>query len=162
VRHTAFDPEFQKMSIDACYRYAMATLMNLSLRHDGKVECEAPSLRLLESLCDILEHENMQVRTYVNGTLYSLLTRQTFKDRAHALGLPEMLHCLADVQPPNVAHCARSNVCFPCRCPRRVSLGSFSSSSTRSSARYALTVVLAVTCKPTAPSLTGSGRRPYE
>jgi hypothetical protein len=79
-------------------RYAMATLMNLSLRHDGKVECEAPSLRLLESLCDLLEHENMQVRTYVNGTLYSLLTRQVFKDRAHALGLPEMLQCLADVQ----------------------------------------------------------------
>lgn len=77
----------------------MATLMNLSLRHDGKVECEAPSLRLLESLCDILEHENVQVRTYVNGTLYSLLTRQVFKDRAHALGLPEMLQCLADVPP---------------------------------------------------------------
>ena len=77
----------------------MATLMNLSLRHDGKVECEAPSLRLLESLCDILEHENVQVRTYVNGTLYSLLTRQAFKDRAHALGLPEMLQCLADVTP---------------------------------------------------------------
>jgi hypothetical protein len=76
----------------------MATLMNLSLRHDGKVECEAPSLRLLESLCDILEHENVQVRTYVNGTLYSLLTRQAFKDRAHALGLPEMLQCLADVR----------------------------------------------------------------
>ena len=61
------------------------------------MECEAPSLRLLESLCDILKHENVQVRTYVNGTLYSLLTRQVFKDRAHALGLPEMLQCLADV-----------------------------------------------------------------
>jgi hypothetical protein len=92
----------------------MATLMNLSLRHDGKVECEAPSLRLLESLCDILEHENVQVRTYVNGTLYSLLTRQVFKDRAHALGLPEMLQCLADVLPlpPSLArHPAIANRC---------------------------------------------------
>ena len=127
----------------------MATLMNLSLRHDGKVECEAPSLRLLESLCDILEHENVQVRTYVNGTLYSLLTRQAFKDRAHALGLPEMLQCLADVRnlppptppPPTPPPAHRPPLTPPpptfcsSRCQTRASRGSCSLFSTKSNAR---------------------------
>jgi len=121
----------------------MATLMNLSLRHDGKVECEAPSLRLLESLCDILEHENVQVRTYVNGTLYSLLTRQAFKERAHALGLPEMLQCLADVHnpPPPPLYVRRLMPPPPpplrCRCQTKELRGSCSSFSTKLNARCA-------------------------
>lgn len=41
-----------------------------------------------------IEHENLQVRTYVNGTLYSLLTRPNLKEQARALGMPEMLKYL--------------------------------------------------------------------
>lgn len=33
----------------------------------------------------------MQVRTYINGTLYSLLSRATLKEQARALGMPELL-----------------------------------------------------------------------
>ncbi len=142
LEYAALHPVLSLQVFTHAVRYAMATLMNLSLRHDGKVECEAPSLRLLESLCDILEHENMQVRTYVNGTLYSLLTRQAFKDRAHALGLPEMLHCLADVTPPPPApsplhpsRCSVRSVKHPCRSRRRVSHGSCNLFSTRLNAR---------------------------
>ena len=38
-----------------------------------------------------MEHENLQVRTHVNGTLYSLLTRPNLKLQANALGMLDML-----------------------------------------------------------------------
>jgi len=48
--------------------------MNLSLRAEGKNRCEAiPDI--LNVLGDLIEIDNMQVRTHVNGTLYSVLTR---------------------------------------------------------------------------------------
>lgn len=32
-------------------------------------------LNIVKVLSDMMEHENLQVRTHVNGTLYSILTR---------------------------------------------------------------------------------------
>ena len=70
--------------------------MNLSLRTAGKIKCEEPDViilkkifiekasqvEVLEVLNELLEHENMQVRTFVNGTLYSLLSRPILKEQA--------------------------------------------------------------------------------
>jgi hypothetical protein len=42
-------------------------------------------------LNEYIEHDNLQVRTYINGTLYSLLSRATLKEQARALGMPELL-----------------------------------------------------------------------
>ena len=53
---------------------------------------------MLETLIDILEHENIQVRTFVNGSLYSLLTRPKLKEQAKELGLQDMLQQLAQNQ----------------------------------------------------------------
>jgi len=77
------------------YEYATALFMNLSLRTEGKKKCEEQKLQVLETLIDILEHENIQVRTFVNGSLYSLLTRPKLKEQAKELGLKEMLEILA-------------------------------------------------------------------
>ena len=60
--------------------YATALLMNLSLRSISKIKCEDPQEEVLKVLNDLLEHENMQVRTFVNGTLYSLLSRQVLRE----------------------------------------------------------------------------------
>ena len=49
--------------------------MNLSLRSLGKTKCEDPKEEVLKVLNDLLEHDNLQVRTFVNGSLYSLLSR---------------------------------------------------------------------------------------
>ena len=63
---------------DYTLEYATALLMNLSLRAEGKNRCEAiPDI--LNVLGDLIEIDNMQVRTHVNGTLYSILTRQSLK-----------------------------------------------------------------------------------
>ena len=63
--------------------YATALLMNLSLRNRGKDECEKlateQQINILKVLSDMMEHDNLQVRTHVNGTLYSILTRQSLK-----------------------------------------------------------------------------------
>lgn len=53
--------------------YAHAMLMNTTLRSFGKKKVEEISKEVLQVLNDNLEHENSQVRTYVNGTLYSIL-----------------------------------------------------------------------------------------
>jgi hypothetical protein len=43
--------------------------MNLSLRTAGKDKCEDRDIDILRLLNDLMEHDNLQVRTYINGTL---------------------------------------------------------------------------------------------
>ena len=76
---------------DYSIEYATALLMNLSLRAAGKDKCEDPSIELLRVLNDLVEHDNLQVRTYVNGTLYSIFTRKKLREEAKELGIPEVL-----------------------------------------------------------------------
>ena len=74
--------------------YLTALLMNLSLRRSGKMKCEDRQMDILQVLNMYIEHENIQVRTHINGTLYSILTRNALKERAKELGMPEMLEYL--------------------------------------------------------------------
>lgn len=73
--------------------YATALLMNLSLRTKGKDVFErlAPQLNVVRELSEMMEHPNVQVRTHINGTLYSILTRKSIKDQAHAIGMHAIL-----------------------------------------------------------------------
>ena len=43
---------------------------------------------------ELVEHDNLQVRTYVNGTLYSIFTRRKLRDEAMELGMPDILEHL--------------------------------------------------------------------
>lgn len=79
---------------DYSIEYATALLMNLSLRAAGKDKCEDPQIELLKVLNDLVEHDNLQVRTYVNGTLYSIFTRKKLREGAKELGMPEVLQYL--------------------------------------------------------------------
>ena len=75
--------------------------MNLSLRSKGKTVCEkmlSSGISLIKVLSDLMEHDNLQVRTHINGTMYSVLTRQALKDEANQLGLGEMLDYLIQAQ----------------------------------------------------------------
>jgi LisH domain-containing protein ARMC9 len=56
--------------------------MHLSLRTKGKDKCEDDKLDVLTILNNYIEYENLHVRTYINGTLYSILTRPSLKERA--------------------------------------------------------------------------------
>jgi hypothetical protein len=46
---------------------------------------------VLSVLSDLIEHENMVVRTHVNGTLYSILTRKILKNKAREIKMNLML-----------------------------------------------------------------------
>ena len=70
--------------------------MNLSLRTAGKTKCTDSGLDILSTLSQLMESDSMQVRTYVNGTLYSVLTRAPLKARAEEIGLPDSLRALIE------------------------------------------------------------------
>ena len=50
---------------------------------------------ILEVVSLLLQSPNQQVRTYANGTLYSLLQRETIRESARSLGFEELLADLA-------------------------------------------------------------------
>ena len=72
--------------------YATALLMNLSLRTLGKDKIERGATDVLPVLHQLLEHSDPQVRTYVNGTLYSILTRRQLKESSLTQGIDETLN----------------------------------------------------------------------
>ena len=76
--------------------YGTALLMNLSLRGAGKTKCAEPDLDVLTVLSQLMESDSMQVRTYVNGTLYSILVRGSLKQRADEIGLADSLRALIE------------------------------------------------------------------
>lgn len=76
--------------------YGTALLMNLSLRTAGKAKCASPALDILPVLSQLMESDSLQVRTYVNGTLYSILVRSELKEKAEEIGLPDSLRALVD------------------------------------------------------------------
>jgi hypothetical protein len=76
--------------------YGTALLMNLSLRTAGKSKCTDPEMDILVVLSQLTEHESLQVRTYVNGTLYSILVKGSLKARAEEIGLPDSLKLLIE------------------------------------------------------------------
>lgn len=62
--------------------YAAALLMNLSLRTAGKKACLDPTLKVLEVLSSMLGVGSYETKTYINGTIYSLLSLPEFKAEA--------------------------------------------------------------------------------
>ena len=109
----------QLADIDALSQYSVeygtALLMNLSLRSAGKSKCTQPDLDILSVLSQLMESDSMQVRTYVNGTLYSILMRASLKARAAEIGLPDSLKALIEHSDETFARQVR--VSSPYRAP---------------------------------------------
>lgn len=76
---------------DYTLEYAAALLMNLSLRKAGKNKLEEHAADVMTMLNKFLNHSNTQVKTYINGTLYSILTRPMMKQAAIKLGMEKRL-----------------------------------------------------------------------
>ncbi|GMH34462.1 hypothetical protein BSKO_02296 [Bryopsis sp. KO-2023] len=75
--------------------YGTALVMNLALHAKGKAKCEELMHKLLPLLENLLECDNPQVRTYVNGTLYSILGLLNIRVFARTRGLDELLKAVA-------------------------------------------------------------------
>ncbi|KAJ3021459.1 LisH domain-containing protein armc9 [Thoreauomyces humboldtii] len=78
---------------DRTVEYTAALIMNLCLRTKGKRECcgEGREAKVLKVLSAVMEVESLQVKTYVNGTLYSLFTEASLRDAARAMGMEDIL-----------------------------------------------------------------------
>ncbi|OMJ77565.1 hypothetical protein SteCoe_22813 [Stentor coeruleus] len=74
--------------------YCSALLMNLSLTTIGKDVCER--LDILPLLASLINHDNPNLRTYINGTLYSIFTRLSLKQKALKMGFDKILRQLHD------------------------------------------------------------------
>ncbi|KAJ3411667.1 LisH domain-containing protein armc9 [Chytridiales sp. JEL 0842] len=71
--------------------YGVALLMNLCLRTEGRRQCAQEVEKTMSILAVLLENESLQVKTYVNGALYSLLSEPVFRERAKEIGLEAIL-----------------------------------------------------------------------
>lgn len=84
--------------------YAAALLMNLCLRTKGRCSLLNQAENLLRVLTDLLSHENQNFKTYLNGTLYSVLKMENFKEQARAMGLKAMLDSYMKLEQPDSEH----------------------------------------------------------
>ncbi|KAK1805845.1 hypothetical protein P4O66_012897, partial [Electrophorus voltai] len=87
---------------DYTLEYAVALLMNLCLRTQGKRQCMERAKHVLKVLTDLLGHENREIRPYVNGALYSILSIPTVRKDAKEMSLEEILHCYTKEDSPEL------------------------------------------------------------
>lgn len=72
--------------------FGSALLMNLALRTEGKRRCM--KVDTLTVALNLMEHWNPQIRTHINGTLYSLLSEPPFREKARRAGLDSVLRSM--------------------------------------------------------------------
>lgn len=82
----------QGMPSEFSLEFGSALLMNLALRTAGKRKCV--ELDTLTVALNLMEHWNPQIRTHINGTLYSLLSVSKFRTRAKQAGLEGVLRSI--------------------------------------------------------------------
>ncbi|KAJ8021710.1 LisH domain-containing protein ARMC9 [Holothuria leucospilota] len=87
---------------DYTLEYSVALLMNLCLRTQGKKKCIPERGKVLKVLSDLLGHEDQEIRPYVNGTLYSILSVPEIRDEARSIGMEEILKCFIKEDTPEM------------------------------------------------------------
>ncbi|XP_072516635.1 lisH domain-containing protein ARMC9 isoform X2 [Salminus brasiliensis] len=87
---------------DYTLEYAVALLMNLCLRTEGKRTCTEKAKHVLKVLSDLLGHENHEIRPYVNGALYSILSVPSVRQEAKEMSMEEILQCYTKEENPEL------------------------------------------------------------
>jgi hypothetical protein len=83
--------------------YGSALFMNLCLRAHGKREaCSNPELTI-KILNELIDYDNIQVKTYVNGCLYSLFADKSIRDHAQSIGMESQLQYLKQMADESLA-----------------------------------------------------------
>lgn len=71
--------------------YSVALLHNLCLRSAGRWSLAGDAENVLRVLSDLLSHDNESLKSYLNGTLFSVLFIQSFKEKANQIGLKQII-----------------------------------------------------------------------
>ena len=83
--------------------YGSALFMNLCLRTQGKKEaCRNPELTI-KILNELIDHDNIQVKTYVNGCLYSLFADKSIREHAQSIGMESQLQYIKQIADESLA-----------------------------------------------------------
>ena len=72
------------------------------------MRCAREPKLVLEVLCDLLGHENTEIRPYVNGALYSILGIPSIREKARSMV------CYICARSMAYYICVRSIVCYIC------------------------------------------------
>lgn len=70
-------------------QYLTALLMNVTLKKCGKQKCEKE--QMIQLLIDLLEIEEQEVRSFVCGSIYSLIMMPKIREEALRIKLPQQL-----------------------------------------------------------------------
>lgn len=87
---------------DYTLEYAISLLMNLCLRTQGKQKCAKEAEQVLKVLTELLGHENHEIRYYVNGALYSILSMPEIREEARKMSMEEILRCYTKDENPEL------------------------------------------------------------
>ncbi|XP_048025432.1 lisH domain-containing protein ARMC9 isoform X1 [Megalobrama amblycephala] len=87
---------------DYTLEYAISLLMNLCLRTQGKKKCAEEAKHALKVLTELLGHENHEIRYYVNGALYSILSMPVIREEAKQMSMEETLRCYSKEENPEL------------------------------------------------------------
>uniref|UniRef100_A0A671LPM4 LisH domain-containing protein ARMC9 n=1 Tax=Sinocyclocheilus anshuiensis TaxID=1608454 RepID=A0A671LPM4_9TELE len=87
---------------DYTLEYAISLLMNLCLRTQGKKKCAEEAKHVLKVLTELLGHENHEIRYYVNGALYSILSMPEIREEAKQMSMEEILRCYSKEENPEL------------------------------------------------------------
>jgi hypothetical protein len=74
--------------------YGSALFMNLCLRTLGKKEACSNPVLTIKILNELIDYDNIQVKTYVNGCLYSLFADKKMREHAQTIGMESQLQYL--------------------------------------------------------------------
>ena len=85
-------------NLDECSAYTIeygsALLMNLCLRTVGKQQASSNPEMIIKVLNELIDYDNIQVKTYVNGCLYSLFSDKGMRSHALSMGMESQLEYL--------------------------------------------------------------------
>ncbi|KAK7137337.1 hypothetical protein R3I93_017426 [Phoxinus phoxinus] len=87
---------------DYTLEYTISLLMNLCLRTQGKEKCAEEAKHVLKVLTELLGHENHEIRYYVNGALYSILSVPEIREEAKQMSMEETLRCYSKEENPEL------------------------------------------------------------
>ena len=78
-------------------QYLTALLMNMTLKKLGKGKCEKE--QILQLLIDLLENESPEVRTFVSGSIFSLIGQPKIREEAVRIRIEQQLEKFRIDQP---------------------------------------------------------------
>lgn len=89
--------ERERETLPAHYlEYLVALLINILLHKEGPRKAEEIKGQIMMTLINLIECDNMSIRSLIHGSLYPLLCHRAFREKAKEFGLLENIKFLLE------------------------------------------------------------------